>query len=307
MTTYSRFVPVCSGLSADDLGTAPAQNSYVTLTNTAGNASYFLKYQRGNADVGQTVTTEDGVIATRPDADPVGYYNQLGFYELGHVSDRGQATVYRLDVDVRLKNREGWYNFLATENPSNLGDMDYGGSFVVGLPFLGFLTGNSEYYNYRLLNISLRPHQGKAGLVIDMQSINGSTSTWKSLAMPESIMTGEPVHITIRTVQTEITSSTEAYTVVLEINGQGAGSCEIRGSLNSTVASRCQGFVIYQTMGTKNQTMARNHGFPYVEVSNPVMSRLETVEAALPVASITAEIHDTSADLTVHTGVEYGS
>ena len=306
MTTYSRFVPVCSGLSADDLGTAPAQNSYVTLTNMTGNASYFLKYKRDNSAVGQTVATEDGVVVMRPDADPVGYYNQLGFYELGHVSDRGQATVYRLDVDVRLKNREGWYNYLATEDSSNL-TLNYGGLLVVGLPFLGFLTGNSEYYNYRLLNISLRPHQGKAGLVIDMQSINGSTSTWKSLAMPESIMTGEPVHITIRTVQTEITSSTEAYTVVLEINGKGAGSCEIRGSLNSTVASRCQGFVIYQTMGTKNQTIARNHGFPYVEVSNPVMSRLETVEAALPVASITAEVHDTSADLTVHTGVEYGS
>ena len=307
MPTYSRFVPVCSGLSADDLGTAPAQNSYVTLTNAAGNASYFLKYKRGNAAVGQTVTTEDGVTAMRPDAEPKGYESQLGFYELGHVSDRGQATVYKLDVDVRLKNREGWYNFLATENPSNLSNMDYGGSYVVGLPFLGFLTGNSEYYNYRLLNLSLRPHQGKAGLVLDMQSINGSTSTWKSLAMPESIMTGEPMHITIRTVLTELTSSAEAYTVVLEINGKGAGSCEIRGSLNSTAASRCQGFVVYQTMGTNNSPMARNHGFPYVEVSNPVMSRLETVEAAPPTASITAEIHDTGADLTVYTGVDYGS
>ena len=307
MTTYSRFVPVCSGLSADDLGTAPAKNSYVTLTNAADNASYFLKYKRGNADVGQTLTSEDGVIAMRPDSDPVGYYNQLGFYELGHVSDRGQATVYRLDLDVRLKNREGWYNFLATENPSNLRDIDYGGSLVVGLPFFGFLTGNSETYNYRILNISLRPHQGKAGLVIDMHSINDVTSTWKSLAVPESFMTGEPMHITIRTVLTSITSSTEAYTVVLEINGKGAGSCEIRGSLNSTAASRCQGFVIYQTMGTKNSTMARNHAFPYVEASNLVLSRLETVEAALPVASITAEVHDTSADLTVHTGVDYGS
>ena len=86
MTTYSRFVPVCSGLSADDLGTAPAQNSSVTLTNAAGNASYFFKYERGNAAVGQTVTAEDGVIAMRPDADPVGYYYCLGFYELGHVS-----------------------------------------------------------------------------------------------------------------------------------------------------------------------------------------------------------------------------
>lgn len=306
MTTYSRFVPVCSGLSADDLGAAPAQNSYVTLTNVAGNNSYFLKYKRGNAAVGQTVTAEDGVIAMRPDADPVAYTDYLGFYELGHISARGQATVYRLDVDVRLKNREGWYNYLATEYPANL-SLDYGGSFVIGLPFIGLLTGNSEYYNYRLLNISLRPHQGKAGLVIDMQSINGSTSTWKSLTMPESIMTGEPVHITIRTVQTEITPSAEAYTVVLEINGKGAGSCEIRGNLNSTAASRCQGFVVYQTMGTKNQTMARNHGFPYVEVSNPVMSRLETVDAVPPTAYITAEIHDTSADLTVHTGVEYGS
>ena len=306
MTTYSRFVPVCSGLSADDLGTVPAQSSYVTLTNAADNASYFLKYKRGNADVGQTMTSEDGVIAMRPDADPVGYYNQLGFYEMGHVTDRGQATVYRLDVDVRLKNREGWYNYLATEDPGNL-TLRYGESFVVGLPFLGFLTGNSETYNYRILNISLRPHQGKAGLVLDMQSINGSTSTWKSLAMPESIMTGEPMHITIRTVLTELTSSAEAYTVVLEINGKGAGSCEIRGSLNSTAASRCQGFVVYQTMGTNNSPMARNHGFPYVEVSNPVMSRLETVEAAPPTASITAEIHDTSADLTVYTGVDYGS
>lgn len=306
MTTYSRFVPVCSGLSADDLGTAPAQNSYVTLTNTAGNASYFLRYTRGNAAVGQTLTNEDGVIAMRPDADPVGYYYSLGFYELGHVTDRGQATVYKLDLDVRLKNREGWYNYLATENVLNL-EGDYGGSFVIGMPFIGFLTGNSETYNYRILNLSLRPHQGKAGLVIDMQSINGSTSTWKSLAMPESIMTGAPVHLTIRTVLTSLTSSAEAYTVVLEINGKGAGSCEIRGSLNNTAGSRCQGFVIYQTMGTKNQTMARNHGFPYVEASNLVMSRLETVEAAPPTAYITAEIHDTSADLTVHTGVDYGS
>lgn len=306
MTTYSRFVPVCSGLSADDLGTAPAQYSYVTLTNAAGNASYFLKYKRENAAVGQTVTTEDGVIAMRPDADPVGYYNQLGFYELGHVTDRGQATVYKLDLDVRLKNREGWYNYLATENPSNL-TWSYGDSFVVGLPFIGFLTGSSEIYTYRLLNLSLRPHQGNGGLVIDMQNINGSTSTWKSLAMPESIMNGEPMHITIRTVLTEITSSTEAYAVILEINGKGAGMCELRGNLNSTAGSRCQGFVVYQPMGTNNQTMARNHAFPYVEVSNLVMSRLETVDAAPPTAYITAEIHDTSADLTVHTGVDYGS
>ena len=306
MTTYSRFVPVCSGLSADDLGTAPAQYSYVTLTNTAGNASYFLKYKRNNAAVGQTLTNEDGVIAMRPDADPVGYYSQLGFYELGHVTDRGQATVYKLDVDVRLKNREGWYNYLATENVSNI-ELTYGDSFVVGLPFIAFMTGSSETYTYRLLNLSLRPHQGKAGLVIDMQNINGSTSTWKSLAMPESIMTGAPMHITIRTVLTERTSSSETYTVIIEINGKGAGMCEIGGNLNSTAGSRCQGFVVYQMMGTNNQAMARNHGFPYVEASNLVISRLETVEAVPPTAYITAEIHDTSADLTVHTGVDYGS
>lgn len=304
MTTYSRFVPVCSGLSVDDLGTAPAQNSYVTLTNTTGNASYFLKYKRGNAAVGQTLTSEDGVIAMRPDADPVEYENYLGFYELGHVSARGQATVYRLDVDVRLKNREGWYNYLATEDSSNL-TLNYGGLFVVGLPFIGFLTDSSETHNYRILNLSLRPHQGKAGLVIDMHSINDVTSTWKSLAVPESFMNGEPMHITIRTVLTSITSSTEAYTVVLEINGKGAGSCEIRG--HNTDGSNCQGFVIYQTLGVNTLPMTRNHAFPYVEVSNPVMSRLETVEAAPPVASITAEVHDTSADLTVYTGVDYGS
>lgn len=306
MTTYSRFVPVCSGLSADDLGTAPAQNSYVTLTNAAGNASYFLKYKRGNAAVGQTVTAEDGVIAMRPDAEPKGYYYSLGFYEIGHVTDRGQATVYKLDVDVRLKNREGWYNYLATENTSNL-TMDFGGSFVIGMPFIAFMTGSSETYTYRLLNLSLRPHQGRAGLVLDMQSINGGTSVWKSAGLPESFMNGEPMHITIRTVQTEITSSSETYNVILEINGKGAGLCYLTGNLNSTAGSRCQGFVVYQTMGTNNQTMARNHGFPYVEASNLVMSRLETVEAAPPTASITAEIHDTSADLTVHTGVDYGS
>ena len=306
MPTYSRFVPVCSGLSADDLGTAPAQNSYVTLTNAAGNASYFLKYKRENAAVGQTVTTEDGVIAMRPDADPVGYYYSLGFYELGHVTDRGQATVYKLDVDVRLKNREGWYNYLATENVGNIA-VTYGDSLVVGLPFIAFMTGSSETYTYRLLNLSLRPHQGKAGLVIDMQNINGSTSTWKSLAMPESFMNGEPMHLTIRTVLTEITSSSKTYTVILEINGKGAGLCYLTGNLNSTAGSRCQGFVVYQPMGVNNQTIARNHAFPYVEVSNLVMSRLETVEAAPPTAYITAEIHDTSADLTVHTGVDYGS
>lgn len=304
MTTYSRFVPVCSGLSVDDLGTAPAKNSYVTLTNVAGNASYFLKYKRGNADVGQTLTAEDGVIAMRPDADPVEYENYLGFYELGHISARGQATVYKLDVDVRLKNREGWYNYLATADSSNL-TLNYGGLFVVGLPFIGFLTGSSETYTYRILNLSLRPHQGKAGLVLDMHSINDVTSTWKSLALPESFMTGELMHITIRTVLTSITSSTEAYTVVLEINGKGAGSCEIRGT--HTDGSNCQGFVIYQTLGSSTSAMTRNNAFPYVEVSNPVMSRLETVEAAPPVASITAEVHDTGADLTVHTGVDYGS
>ena len=307
MTAYSRFVPVCSGLSADDLGTTPAKNSYVTLTNAAGNTSYFLKYKRYNVDVGQTVTSEDGVIAMRPDADPVGYYNQLGFYELGHVSDRGQATVYRLDVDVRLKNREGWYNYLATESVGTLSGSAYGSSFVISMPFIGFLTGSSETYNYRILNMSLRPHQGKASLVLDMQSINGSTSTWKSLAVPESFMNGEPMHITIRTVLTSITSSTEAYTVVLEINGKGAGACELSGNINSTAGSRCQGFVVYQTVGTTNNTMARNHALPYVEASNLVMSRLETVEAAPPTAYITAEIHDTSANLTVHTGVDYGS
>lgn len=306
MPTYSRFVPVCSGLSADDLGTAPAQNAYVTLTNTAGNASYFLKYERGNAAVGQTLTNEDGVIAMRPDADPVGYYYSLGFYELGHVTDRGQATVYKLDVDVRLKNREGWYNYLATENVVNLG-VDFGGSFVIGMPLIAFLTGGSETYNYRILHMSLRPHQGKASLVLDMQSINGSTSTWKSIGVPESFMNGEPMHITIRTVRTEITSSSETYNVILEINGKGAGLCYLQGSLNSTAGSRCQGFVVYQPMGTNNDTMARRHAFPYVEASNLVMSRLETVEAAPPTAYITAEIHDTSADLTVHTGVDYGS
>lgn len=306
MPTYSRFVPVCSGLSADDLGTAPAQNSYVTLTNAAGNASYFLKYKRDNSAVGQTLTNEDGVIAMRPDADPVGYYLQLGFYELGHVTDRGQATVYKLDVDVRLKNREGWYNYLATENVLNI-EMDYGASFVIGMPFIAFMTGSSETYTYRLLNMSLRPHQGKAALVLDLQSIIGSTSVWKSVGLPESFMNGEPMHITIRTVLTSLTSSTEAYTVVIEINGKGAGLCTIAGNLNSTAGSRCQGFVVYQMMGTNNYTMARNHAFPYVEASNLVMSRLETVEAAPPTAYITAEIHDTSADLTVHTGVDYGS
>lgn len=306
MPTYSRFVPVCSGLSADDLGTAPAQNSYVTLTNTAGNASYFLKYKRESFDVGQTLTNEDGVIAMRPDSDPVGYYYSLGFYELGHVTDRGQATVYKLDMDVRLKNREGWYNYLTTENVGNL-DLRYGDSFVIGMPFIGFLTGSSETYNYRILNMSLRPHQGKAGLVLDLQSIIGSTSVWKSIAAPESFMNGEPMHVTIRTVLTSLTSSTEAYKVIIEINGKGAGVCEIGGNLNSTAGSRCQGFVVYQTMGTNNDTMARNHAFPYVEASNLVMSRLETIEAAPPTAYITAEIHDTSADLTVHTGVDYGS
>ena len=306
MPTYSRFVPVCSGLSADDLGAAPAKNSYVTLTNTAGNASYFLKYKRENFDVGQTLTNEDGVIAMRPDADPVGYYSQLGFYELGHVTDRGQATVYKLDLDVRLKNREGWYNYLATEDVRNIG-ADYGGSFVVGMPFIAFMTGSSETYTYRLLNMSLRPHQGEASLVLDLQSINGSTSVWKSVGLPESFMNGEPMHVTIRTVLTSLTSSTEAYKVIIEINGKGAGVCEIGGNLNSTAGSRCQGFVVYQPMGTNNQTIARNHAFPYVEASNLVMSRLETIEAAPPTAYITAEIHGTSADLTVHTGVDYGS
>ena len=137
MPTYSRFVPVCSGLSADDLGTVPAKNSYVTLTNAVGNASYFLKYKRENFDVGQTLTNEDGVIAMRPDSDPVGYYNDLGFYELGHVTDRGQATVYKLDVDVRLKNREGWYNYLATEPVNNLTNNT--DSYAAEMPFISFL------------------------------------------------------------------------------------------------------------------------------------------------------------------------
>lgn len=303
MPTYSRFVPVCAGLSADDLGAAPAQNSYVTLTNTAGNASYFLKYKRGNAAVGQTLTNEDGVIAMRPDADPVGYYYSLGFYELGHVTDRGQATVYKLDVDVRLKNREGWYNYLATENVANLTtDMS---NYTTGMPFIAFMTGSSETYTYRILNFTVAPWQGRGWLQIDLQSIVGSSSIWKSVMVPESFMNGEPMHITIRTVLTEITSSSETYNVILEINGKGAGLCYLTGSLNSTAGSRCQGFVVYQTAGTNNYTMARNHAFPYIEASNLVMSRLETVEAAPPTAYITAEIHDTSADLTVHTGVDY--
>jgi hypothetical protein len=296
-------VPVCSGLSADDLGTVPAKNSYVTLTNTAGNASYFLKYKRDNSDVGQTVTTEDGVIAMRPDADPVGYYSQLGFYELGHVTDRGQATIYKLDVDVRLKNREGWHNYLATERVDNL-NIDFGG-FTAGLPFISFMTGSSETYTYRILNFTVAPWQGRGWLQIDLQSIVGSSSIWKSVMVPESFMNGEPMHITIRTVLTEITSSSETYNVILEINGKGAGLCYLTGNRNSTAGSRCQGFVVYQTMGTNNQTMARSHAFPYVEASNLVMSRLETIEAAPPTAYITADIHDTSADLTVHTGVDY--
>lgn len=303
MTTYSRFVPVCSGLSADDLGTAPAQNAYVTLTNTAGNASYFLKYERYNAAVGQTLTQENGVIAMRPDADPVGYYNQLGFYELGHVSDRGQATVYKLDVDVRLKNREGWYNYLATANVANLTtDMS---NFTTGMPLISFMTGSSETYTYRLLNLTVAPWQGRGWLQIDLQSVVSGSSIWKSVMVPESFMNGEPMHITIRTVRTEITSSSETYNVILEINGKGAGLCYLTGNRNSTAGSRCQGFVVYQPMGVNNRTLARNHGFPYVEASNLVMRRLETIEAAPPTAYITAEIHDTSADLTVHTGVDY--
>lgn len=303
MTTYSRFVPVCSGLSADDLGTAPAQNAYVTLTNTAGNASYFLKYERYNAAVGQTLTQENGVIAMRPDADPVGYYNQLGFYELGHVSDRGQATVYKLDVDVRLKNREGWYNYLTTENVDNL--TTYMSNFTTGMPLISFMTGSSETYTYRLLNLTVAPWQGRGWLQIDLQSVVSGSSIWKSVMVPESFMNGEPMHITIRTVRTEITSSSETYNVILEINGKGAGLCYLTGNRNSTAGSRCQGFVVYQPMGVNNRTMARNHGFPYVEASNLVMRRLETIEAAPPTAYITAEIHDTSADLTVHTGVDY--
>lgn len=303
MTTYSRFVPVCSGLSADDLGTAPAQNAYVTLTNTAGNASYFLKYERYNAAVGQTLTQENGVIAMRPDADPVGYYNQLGFYELGHVSDRGQATVYKLDVDVRLKNREGWYNYLTTANVANLTtDMS---NFTTGMPLISFMTGSSETYTYRLLNLTVAPWQGRGWLQIDLQSVVSGSSIWKSVMVPESFMNGEPMHITIRTVRTEITSSSETYNVILEINGKGAGLCYLTGNRNSTAGSRCQGFVVYQPMGVNNRTLARNHGFPYVEASNLVMRRLETIEAAPPTAYITAEIHDTSADLTVHTGVDY--
>lgn len=305
MPTYSRFVPVCSGLSADDLGTAPAQNSYVTLTNATGNASYFLKYKRGNAAVGQTLTNEDGVIAMRPDADPVGYYSQLGFYELGHVSERGQATVYKLDLDVRLKNREGWYNYLATEPVNNL-TMNTD-SYAAEMPFISFLTGSSETYTRRILNLSVKPRQGRCWLLITLLNLDGSTVTGQSLAVPESFMNGEPMHITIRTVLTETTSSSETYTVILEINGKGAGSCTIKGSLNNSDGSRCQGFVVYQPMGVNNQTVARSHGFPYVEASNLVMSRLETVDAAPPTAYITAEIHDTSADLTVHTGVDYGS
>lgn len=305
MPTYSRFVPVCSGLSADDLGAAPAMNAYVTLTNAAGNASYFLKYKRGNAAVGQTVTTEDGVIAMRPDADPVGYYYQLGFYELGHVSDRGQATVYKLDVDVRLKNRDGWYNYLVTESVDNLG-MNMS-DLSTGMPFIAFMTGSSETYTYRILNFTVAPCQGRGWLQIDLQSIVSGSSIWKSVMVPESFMNGELMHITIRTVLTSLTSSTEAYNVIIEINGKGAGVCELGGNLNSTAGSRCQGFVVYQPMGTNNSTMARNYAFPYVEASNLVMSRLETVEAAPPTAYITTEIHDTSADLTVHTGVDYGS
>ena len=305
MTTYSRFVPVCSGLSADDLGTAPAQNSYVTLTNAVGNASYFLKYKRDNAAVGQTLTNEDGVIAMRPDSDPVGYYNDLGFYELGHVTDRGQATVYKLDLDVRLKNREGWYNYLATENVANL-TMNTG-SFTAAMPFISFLTGSWEDYSRRILNLSVKPRQGRCWLLITLINLDGSTITGQSLAAPESFMNGEPMHVTIRTVLTERTSSSETYTVVLEIDGKGAGSCTITGSLNNSDGSKCQGFVVYQPMGVNNRTMARDHAFPYVEASNLVMSRLETVEAAPPTAYITAEIHDTSADLTVHTGVDYGS
>ncbi len=305
MTTYSRFVPVCSGLSADDLGTVPAKNSYVTLTNTAGNASYFLKYKRENFDVGQTLTNEDGVIAMRPDSDPVGYYNDLGFYELGHVTDRGQATVYKLDMDVRLKNREGWYNYLATEPVNSLTyNTD---SYAAEMPFISFLTGSSASYTRRILNFSVKPRQGRCWLLITLLSIAGSTSTGSSLAVPESFMNGEPMHITIRTVLTERTSSSETYTVVLEINGKGAGSCTITGNLNNSAGSNCQGFVIYQTMGTSTLAMANWHALPYVEASNLVMSRLETVEAAPPTAYITAEIHDTSADLTVHTGVDYGS
>lgn len=305
MTTYSRFVPVCSGLSADDLGTAPAQNSYVTLTNTAGNASYFLRYTRGNAAVGQTLTNEDGVIAMRPDSDPVGYYNDLGFYELGHVTDRGQATVYKLDMDVRLKNRVGWYNYLATETVGSLtSNTD---SYAAAMPFISFLTGSSASYSRRILNLSVKPRQGRCWLLITLINLDGSTVTGQSRAVPESFMNGEPMHITIRTVLTEITSSSETYTVILEINGKGAGSCTITGSLNNSDGSKCRGFVVYQPMGVNNQTMARNHAFPYVEASNLVMSRLETIEAAPPTAYITAEIHDTSADLTVHTGVDYGS
>lgn len=311
MTLYNRRITVCSGLSPDDNGTAPAQNAYVNLTNTADNAGYTIKFKRNNSITALTVTTVDGVTAMRPDGgQPYRCYNYTGFYELWDASgSRNPAAVYTLEFDCQLCNIEGWHKYLQYQRISNLAND--AGTYFAGMPFLAIMTYSSESYKQPLFVLDVRPYQGRPWLFLRGTRIIGSTTQYCSTPMPEALMRGERVRFCLRStpmIQYDSSSNRLAFSV-LYAGGTYAGQASINTASASHGWVNCAGFVIYQTLCCANNTLADSDvwAFPYLEISGIDMKRMMSTEGTPPTAEILTDIHDTYADLTVRTGVNYGA
>lgn len=311
MTLYNRRITVCSGLSQEDNGVTPARNAYVSLTNTAGNAGYTIRFKRYESNTALTVTTVDGVTAMRPDGGlPYRYYGYTGFYELRDASGtRNPAAVYTLEFDCQLCNIGGWHKYLQYANLANL--VYSLGSFFAGMPFLAIMTGSTESSKQPLFVLDVRPYQGRPWLFLRGTRITGSTTQYCRTPMPEALMRGERVHFCLRStpmIQYDSSSNRRAFSA-LYADGTYAGQASINTSNASHGWVNCEGFVIYQTLGCADYNTAGSDvwAFPYLEISGIDMKRMMSTEGAPPTAEILTDIHDTYADLTVKTGVNYGA
>lgn len=316
MTQYTRRVTVCSGLSPEDVGLAPAKNAYITLTNTAGNTGYSLKYKRENFDTAQTVVSDNGRVVVRPDDElPYRYYGSIGFYEVADASEtRSPAGIYAMEFDCRLANPDGWYSYLTKQNVINLA-LDTGGN-ASGMPFLALLTGPSAIFNQMLFELEVRPFQGRPWLMLREVNMNGTTASYRRAPMPEALMRGGIVHfrlISTPIIDAEGTSLIfphryNAFTV-LYADGYPVGASAISTTNASSGWSRCTGFILYQSVGINNFTIANSsvYAFPYLELSNINMQRQMSAEGAPPTVDILTDMHATYADLTIQTGVNYGA
>lgn len=311
MTLYNRRITVCSGLSPDDNGATPAKNAYVSLTNSADNAGYTIKFKRNNSNTALTVTTVDGVTAMRPDGgQPYRYYNYTGFYELWDASgSRNPAAVYTLEFDCQLCNAEGWHKYLQYQRIANLAND--GGAYFAGMPFLAIMTGTSESNKQPLFVLDVRPYQGRPWLFLRGTHIIGSTTQYCSTPMPGALMRGERVHFSLRsTPMIQYGSSADRLAFsVLYAAGTYAGQASINTSSVHHGWVNCAGFILYQTLCCANDTIAASDvwAFPYLEISGIDMKRMTSIDGAPPTAEILTDIHDTYADLTVRTGVNYGA